>query len=334
MKDVARLAGVSLKTVSRVLNGESGVTPAKVDSVRRAATELGFRRNEVAATLRRTGQRTHSVGLVIEDVANPFYSALARAVERVARDHHRLLLVGSSAENPDRERELIGAFCARRVDGLIVVPAGGSHDYLTAELAVGTPVVFVDRPPKDIQVDTVLSANRLGASTGVTHLVGHGHRRVAFLGDDPDIVTAHERFLGYRDALTAAAIPVDDALVCRGLSDAPAAEAATTALLTAATPPTALFTGNNLITVGALRALRSLRPLPHPPALIGFDDFDLADLLDPPVTVIAQDAHALGLAAARLLFGRLDGDTAPPRTITLPTTLVPRGSGEIPPPPH
>jgi LacI family transcriptional regulator len=332
MKDVARLAGVSLKTVSRVLNGESGVTTSKVDAVRRAATELGFRRNEVAATLRRTGQRTHSVGLVIEDVANPFYSALARAVERVSRDHHRLLLVGSSAENPDRERELIGAFCARRVDGLIVVPAGGSHDYLTAELAVGTPVVFVDRPPRDLLVDTVLSANRHGTTEGVAHLIAHGHRRIAFLGDDPDIVTAHERYLGYRDALAAAGLPVDPALVCRGLSDAPAAESAATTLLTAACPPTALFTGNNLITVGALRALRSLRPLPSPPALVGFDDFDLADLLDPPITVVAQDAHALGLAAARLLFNRLEGDTSPPRTLTLPTTLVPRGSGETPPP--
>lgn len=326
MRDVAVAAGVSLKTVSRVLNAEPGVVEATANRVRAEAARLQFTRNDIAAGLRRRGQVTGSIGLVIEDVANPFYSSLTRAVEEVARAHGYLLLAGSSAEDPDQERQLVQAFCARRVEGLVIVPAGGDHSYLATEIALGTGVVFVDRPPDNLAADAVVSANADGARDGVEHLIAQGHRRVAYIGDAAEISTAVERLRGYKEALERHRIPIDDDLVRLGSHDADAAEVAVRDLLAGDDPPTAVFTGNNLLTVGAYRAMRKAG---RSFALVGFDDFELADMLDPPTTVVAQDAAALGRTAADLLFARFAEPAGPIRTVVLPTKLVVRGSGEV-----
>src|SRR5919198_4924584 len=175
MSDVARLAGVSIKTVSRVVNDEPGVHVDTAERVLAAIERLGFRRNVGALNLRR-GSSTGTIGLVLEDVANPFYSVLTRAAEEVARGFGRQVLTGSSDEDPARERELALEFCARRVDGLIVIPAGRQHGYLLPEIASGVPVVFVDRPPGDVLADTVLVDNIRGTAEAVLHLAAHGHR--------------------------------------------------------------------------------------------------------------------------------------------------------------
>ncbi|HEY8372920.1 MAG TPA: LacI family DNA-binding transcriptional regulator [Pseudonocardiaceae bacterium] len=325
MNDVARLAGVSIKTVSRVVNDEPGVHPATAQRVLEAIDQLGFRRNLGARNLRR-GLSTGILGLVLEDVANPFYSQLTRAVEEVAQQHGRQVLTGSSDEDPNRERELVLEFCARRVDGLLVVPASTQHSYLVPELRAGTPMVFLDRPAGVLSVDTVLVDNHGGVVEAVRHLASFGHRRIAFLGDAPDIFTAAERLRGYREGCVRAGLCYDDGLVVMGPHDERTVAAALRRLLHGPAPATALITGNNRITVHALRALAGQ---PCRPALVGFDDFELADLLDPPVSVIAHDAAALGRAAAEMLFARLEGDTSPPRRIVLPVRLVPRGSGEV-----
>ena len=327
MNDVARLAGVSIKTVSRVVNDEEGVHPATAERVLTAIEQLGFRRNLSARNLRR-GSETGTLGVVLEDLANPFYSLLTRAVEEVAHAHGRRVLTGSSDEDPARERELALEFCARRVDGLLVVPAGHQHGYLTHEMSAGTPVVFIDRPAGNVEADTVLVDNVGGTAAAVRHLASHGHRMIAFLGDAPEIHTATERLRGFREGCAQAGIGFDPRLVLMG-PHTPGSVADT--LDTVAKGPdaaTALITGNNRITVYALRALAAR---PDRPALVGFDDFELADLVDPPVTVVAHDTWALGHSAAELLFARLDGDTSPPRRLVLPTRLVPRGSGEIAP---
>ncbi|KNB52248.1 LacI family DNA-binding transcriptional regulator [Streptomyces caatingaensis] len=326
MKDVAARAGVGLKTVSRVVNGEPGVTAETEHRVREAITALGFRRNDSARVLRKG--RTASIGLVLEDLADPFYAPLSRAVEEVARDHGALLLNGSSAEDPARERELVLALCARRVDGLVVVPAGGDHRYLEPETAAGLATVFVDRPGGLIAADAVLSDNFGGARDGVAHLVAHGHRRIGFLGDQPRIHTATERLRGYRAAMAAAGLPVDASWVSLGPTAPDRVRAETERMLTGPSPVTALFTGNNRVTATAVRVLARH---PRPVALVGFDDLELADLLTPAVTVVAQDASRLGRTAAELLFRRLDGDAGPPRHEELPTRLIARGSGELPP---
>jgi LacI family transcriptional regulator len=329
MSDVARLAGVSIKTVSRVVNDEPGVHAETAERVLAAIQRLGFRRNVGALHLRR-GSSTGTIGLVLEDVANPFYSGLTRAAEEVARQHGRQVLTGSSDEDPGRERELSLEFCARRVDGLIVVPAGRQHAYLVPEITSGLPVVFVDRPPGDVVADTVLVDNLAGTATAVTHLAQHGHRRIAFLGDASDIFTAGERLRGFREGCAHAGLPYDERLVAMGPHTAAELPDVLARLLGGTSPATAVVTGNNRITVLMLRALTGAGA-PRRPALVGFDDFELADLLDPPVSVVGVDPGLLGKTAAELLFARLDGDTSPPRRIVLPVRLVPRGSGEVGP---
>jgi LacI family transcriptional regulator len=326
MKDVATRAGVALKTVSRVVNDEPGVTPETASRVRNAINELGFRRNDSARLLRK-GQ-TASIGLIMEDIGDPFYSALSRAVEDVAHWNGSLLFTGSSDEDPQREQELVLALCARRVDGLIVIPASGDHRYLLPEIAAGVASVFVDRPAGMIEADAVLADNAGGARSGVTHLIQHGHQRIGFIGDDVSIYTASHRERGYREAMARAGHPVRDSWVAR-IKPAPASvQAALAQLLSGPEPVTAVFCGNNRITVLALREIaRASQRI----ALVGFDDFELADLVDPGVTVVAQNPAEMGRRAAELLFGRLAGTLGPTQYIELGTQLVVRGSGEIPP---
>lgn len=327
MIDVARRANVSLKTVSRVVNGEQNVSEPTARSVNQAIQELGYRRNEYARALRQdSGARI--LGLVIKDVANPFYSAINRGIEEVVRDRSLLVVTGNTDEDGERERALLELLCERRVGGLFVVPAGTDHSFLAPELALGTPVVFIDRPPCNLAADTILLDNVGGAQAAVAHLLGHGHRRVAFLGDFPEVFTMSERVRGYRLALREAGVGFDEALVCLGCHDSDTAEVAARKLLSGPAPPTAIFAANNRATIGSLRALSGVA---EPPALVGFDDFELAPLLSPPVSVIAYDPVELGRQAARLLCERLDGGTGPPRQIMVFTELVARGSGEVPP---
>jgi LacI family transcriptional regulator len=326
MKDVAARAGVGLKTVSRVVNGEPGVTPDTERRVQEAIDALGFRRNDSARVLRKG--RTASIGLVLEDLADPFYGPLSRAVEEVARAHGALLINGSSAEDPEREQELVLALCARRVDGLVVIPAGDDHRYLEPEVKAGVATVFVDRPAGRIDADVVLSDSFGGARDGVAHLIAHGHRRIGFIGDMPRIHTAAERLRGYRAAMEDAGITVADGWMSLGVTDPERVRRAAEEMLSGPSPVTAVFAGNNRVTVTVVRVLAEVG---RPVALVGFDDFELADLLRPGVTVVAQDAAALGRTAAERLFRQLDGGPLGPERIELPTRLIQRGSGELPP---
>jgi LacI family transcriptional regulator len=329
MRDVAALAGVSLKTVSRVINGEPTVAPELAAKVEQAAEMLRYRPDLTARSLRSNSGRSRTIGLLIENVANPFSSSLHRAVEDVAHDRDVVVFAGSLDEDPARERKLALAFISRRVDGLIVAPAGDDQSYLAPEQHAGLHFVFVDRPPTLLRADTVLADNLEGAREAVRHLIAAGHRRIAFLGDLHQIATVSQRLEGYRRALADAGLRFEPELVRLDLHEVAAAAAAAQSLL-AAQRPTALFASQNLITIGVCRALRA-RGLQAEVALVGFDDFLLADMLEPPVTVIAQDPAALGEAACTILFERMDGDQSPFRTQIVPTRLIVRGSGEIAP---
>jgi LacI family transcriptional regulator len=215
------------------------------------------------------------------------------------------------------------------VDGLIIVPAGDDQSYLANEQRAGLSLVFADRPPRLLRADAVMSDNAVGAQTAVRHLIELGHTRIGFLGDLRRIASAADRFTGYSEALTASGIELDEALIRFDLANADAAEAATRSLL-ADSKPTAVFAAQNLITIGALRALRALR-ISQRVALVGFDDLLLADMLEPAVTVVAQDPAAIGAKACEVLFRRMDGDDSPQQNHTIPTRLIVRGSGEIVP---
>lgn len=329
MKDVAAVAGVSVSTVSRVVNGSPPVAPELAAKVERAIELLGYRHNQTAGALRRASGLSGSIGLIFEDVSNPFFSSVHRGVEEVARARHVVAFSGSSDEDPERERALIENVLARRVDGLIVVPTADDHAYLERDVEAGIGLVFVDRPPTTIAADCVLSDNRGGVERGVAHLIAHGHRRIAFIGFEPVRYTAVERLAGYRAALRRAGIAEDPALI-RHPEDVSAAYDHALELLDGPASPTALFTAQNLITTEVLRALHR-RGRQREIALVGLDDIVLADAVEPAVTVVAQDALGIGRAAAELLFSRLDGNRGPSRRVVLPTPLIARGSGELRP---
>ncbi|MQY36740.1 HTH-type transcriptional repressor CytR [Streptomyces sp. RB17] len=331
MRDVATMAGVGIATVSRVVNGKPGVAPDLAEKVTRAAELLGYRHDLTASSLRRADRRTRTLGLIIEDAANPFSAALHRAVEDTAAERGVLVLAGSTDEDPVRERGLVNTFTARRVDGLIVVPTGLTDTELDAARRGGTPVVCVDRPTTAQQVDTVTVDNRAGVRAAVRKLYAAGHRRIAFLGDLSAIWTAEERHAGFVEGLAEAGCVLHPALIRRGLHGAEAAQEATRELLALPQPPTALVSAQNLVTVGVRKTLQELR-LQHHVALIGFDDLPFADLLEPGISVIAQDPASIGREAATLLFDRLDGEHGPARHRVLTTRYLARGSGELPGP--
>ena len=330
MRDVAALARVSVTTVSRVINGEPGVSPPLAIRVGAAIEQLNYRHNLTASSLRRADGRGGTIGVVLEYIADPFDALMHRAIEEYALTRGVLVLAGSLLEDEARERELIAALAARRVDGLVIMPAGHDQSYLLNERRSGTPMVFVDRPPAFFDADDVLTDNLDGARRGVGHLLGHGHRRVGFLGDLQTITTAALRHQGYREELAAHGIIVDDRLVRTDVRGSERAKAATLEILSNNPAPTALFAGQGPLTTGAYRALRHLG-LHHKVALVGFDDIPLADLLEPGITVMAQDPAAMGRAAAELLFRRMDGDRSPSVHQVIPTRLIARGSGEIRP---
>ncbi|HEY3534861.1 MAG TPA: LacI family DNA-binding transcriptional regulator [Pedococcus sp.] len=319
MVDVAREAEVSLKTVSRVVNGEAGVSAQTAKRVNRAIARLGFQRNASASGLRRG--TSASIGLVVEDLANPFYSQLAAAVEREARAERHLMMSTSAEGDPVREAELVAALLARQVDGLVVVPAARG-DVGEAHRTWGTPLVYVDRPGSQAGADSVLSDNAGGIRSAVEHLAARGHRRIGFLGDDPAYWTAGERELAFRATHRALGLP-GEPRVSMGPQTVESVDRALAGWTSGPDAVTALVTGNNRVTVAALRAVRR-RSLCV--SLVGYDDFELADLLEPAVTVVHQDPAAMGRQAAHQLFARIRGDTGPPRTLTLPTRLLVRAS--------
>src|SRR4051812_13990831 len=247
MKEVAAVAGVSLATVSRVVNDAPDVAPALAERVHEAIRMLGYRRDMTASNLRRADRASATVGLLLEDVANPFFSALHRSVEDVARGRGVLVFAGSSDEDPERERELVESLVARGVDGVIIAPTNGDHAYLQRDRAAGLAVVFVDRPPHFVDADSVVSDNAGGARHAVEHLIERGHRRIVFLGDRPEVHTAAERLRGYREALAAHGL---EEVVHPPLRDPVTAQAATRELLSRADRPTAVFSAQNLLTIG------------------------------------------------------------------------------------
>ncbi|XVU27829.1 LacI family DNA-binding transcriptional regulator [Actinoplanes sp. CA-054009] len=319
MRDVAKAAGVSPATVSRVVNDERYIRPETRAAVERAIAELGFHRNEIARTLR-PGQATNTIALVIEDPGNPFWSAIIRGAEQIARRRDHLLVVGSTGQDYERERDLLRDLVRRRVDGLLVVPTAHDHHDLHHELTRRAPMVFIDRVPPGVPADSVVLDNFGGARRAVAHLVSAGYRRIAFLGGDPAVHTGAARQAGYRRALADAGLTFDPELISLGNHTVADATRSATELISGAAD--AVFADNNRICVGVLHAAAAhLGDV----GVAGFDDVELADLLPRPVALITYDAVEVGRRAAALLFDRIGGSTADVRQLVLPTTLVHRG---------
>lgn len=317
LKSVGALADVSAMTVSRVLRDDPSVMPETKRRVLAAVDALGYRRDDMAWRLR-AGKPAGMVGLVVSNLANPFYSQLALGVESILADQGLKVVLGNTADDVARERGLVSDFAGRRVDGLIVVSASESHAHLAPSELHGLPTVLAARPPIDAALACVLLDDYGGTRAAMDWLIGRGHTRLAFLAPRA-VWTTSERLRGFQDALSDAGLPRDLQYIRVEQRDVESAQAVAEELLALPDPPTAFFCANSRNSIGAFRAQHQL---PSAVSIAGFDDFDLADMLDIPIAVVTYDAQEVGRRAARMLLERISGRAGdqPPRVV-LPTEL-------------
>jgi LacI family transcriptional regulator len=323
---------VSLRTASRVLNDDPRVAPLTRQRVREAMLELRFEPDAMARSLR-AGTDT-AVGFVVESIADPFFAAVIDAVEQEMSRHGRSVLVTSTRRDPEWERDLIGRMLQRRVAGLLLVPTGEDHSWLGPRRV---PIVLIDRPAPGLPADLVEIDDHRAAFGAAAHLIAHGHRRIAYVGDTPAIPTSAARLRGYRDALAHHGIEVDEQLVNCGCATSQAAAGAVSALIggsgpPAGTAPTAILSATTRASLGVVPALHAAGRTDI--ALVSFGDFPMADALRPAVTVVDHPGHEIGRAAAARLLARL-GRPGPPglpvERIQVPVRIIARGSGELRP---
>ncbi len=326
IKDVAKRAGVSVATVSHVINGTRPVSPETAAKVWKAIKELDYHPNAVARSLRT--RTTHVIGVVVSDITNPFFATLVRGAEDAAIEAGYSLIVCNSDEDLRKEDLYVNLLKRRRMDGLLIAPVRDGASPAVRELAKsGMPFVFIDRRAKGIDADTVLSDNVGGAYLATKHLLDRGHRRIGIILGIMGSTTSEERFLGYRKALEDAGLPLQEELVGYGGYRVSGGEEATLQFLSLPQPPTAIFSTNNLMTLGVLRALfTSGVRIPTGMAVVGFDDLEWAEMAQPPLTVITQRPYEMGRKAVELLLERLKGYKGPAREVRLPVELVVRGS--------
>lgn len=329
--DVAERAGVSIKTVSRVVNGSVEVTASTRDRVLSAVRELKYVPNSHATSLKNGSSRT--VGVVVDSLSDPFFAAIVALVEQKLAVEGYTVLVASTNRNADREREQVLALASQRIAGLVLTPTDTDHGYLTDALH-GAPVVIVDREC-DVRGSDVVKVDDRGASElAVGNLLALGHTRIAFIGDSRALPTNHDRHLGYLAAHRSAGVEVDPELECWNSDQADDAARSTVQMLQLPDPPTAFFACHPRGAAGTVRALHEQGQTQR--AVISFGDVLLGDLLQPALTVIDHLPHRIAAAAADALLRRLveveQGRTAaPPGEILVPLTLIPRGSGELTP---
>ncbi|WP_095184787.1 LacI family DNA-binding transcriptional regulator [Pseudomonas sp. Irchel 3H9] len=323
MDDVASRAGVSTSTVSHVLNGTRKVSPATVQAVQRAIQALGYIPNTLARSLARSS--TNTLGVAISALSNHYFSETVHAIETECAKHGYMMLFVDTHDDPEQELRVVTALHHRRVDGIVLAPSNGSMAlaYLQAN---EIPAVLVDRMMSE-HFDQVGVENAQPTQALIEHLIAHGHRRIGFIAGRAGFSTTDERVAGYKAALQAAGLVFDPQLLVDGGSNTEPARQATVQLLGLAAPPTAIMAGNNLMTLGAMQALREAQiDVPGQMALVGFDDFDWADLFVPRLSLIAQPVKALGARAVELLLQRMAAPGAPPQSVRLAPTLQLRNS--------
>ncbi|NOZ27846.1 MAG: LacI family transcriptional regulator [Chloroflexi bacterium] len=325
IKDVAKRAGVSVTTVSHVLNETRYVSPELVARVWEAVEALNYQPNAVARSLRR--KRTHTLGMIIPDNSNPFFAEVARGIEDVCFDLGYNVILCNSDQDPQKERRYIDLLTEKRVDGIVFVAAGDRAEHLEAVLTRRVPVVVIDRELQDVQCDRVLTDNRTGGRQATEHLIQRGRTRIACIAGPSDVTPSWERVWGYQDALTEAGLPFDEQLIRRGNFQAASGYRAMRELLALSDPPTGVFACNDMMAIGAICAISEagLR-IPEDIAVVGFDDIALASYTNPPLTTVAQPRQEIGRLAAEMLIERISNRSRPPQRHLLETWLVVRQS--------
>jgi len=326
IKDVAKRAGVSPATASRVAGNYGYVSAEKRQKVLKAITELGYKPNRIARSM--VTKSTQTVGLVVTDIQNPFFAQLARGVEDLIWEHGYTLILANTDENLQRENAILTSLQEKMVDGLILVPA--SSRYSPTRKAVfeqGIPMVLLDRASDGLEVDTVLVDNKQGAYTAVSHLIELGHQRIGMIVDNLDITTNEERLAGYRSALMDHNLQIEENLIQSCQFTQQSAYTIASEMLRRPDRPSAIFTAYNLISIGTLIAIREngLR-IPEDISIVGFDDVDWNQLISPKLTAIAQPVYDMGKVAGERLISRLKGDASPALEIRLKTKFILRDS--------
>jgi len=326
IKDVAAHAGVSVATVSAVINGNKYVSPGLKQRVKESIVALDYERNSLAQGLKM--HTSQSIGLIISDITNPYFTSVLRGVEDVANAHGYTLIFGNTDEDMKKEISYMHLLESQRVDGLIVSFTLGNHEYLRAWPTRRLPLVSIDRLPPELNIDVVLVDNVAGAREAVEHLITLGHKQIGIVTGLSSITSTEERMICYQRALEAHGIPSDPALIAEGNSRIDGGEREVLQLLTQESArPTALFVMNGPMVIGAMQAITLLGlHCPQDIALVGFDDFEWASVMHPRLTMVRQPAYEIGQKAAELLFARLKKRDAPPQAVRLQPQLIIRES--------
>jgi LacI family transcriptional regulator len=324
LRDVAQAAGVSLRTASRVLNDDPRVAAGTRVRVQGVMRDLRYTPDLMARSLR--GGTDATIGLVVESIADPFFAELVAAVEAASSEGGKSVLVASTHGDSGHESRAVTELLRRRVSGLLVVPTATDHSWLAG---AAVPLVLVDRPAPGIEADVVGIDDRRAAFDAVSHLIAHGHRDVAYLGDYSRVATSAARLAGYRDALARHGLPVVERLVHADCPTPRSAATAMSALLTGPHPPTAVFSAATRCSLGVVPAMHEHGRTDI--ALVGFGDFAMADVLVPAVTVVNHSGAAVGAAAIARLGRRIREPELTAEAVQVPVGLVERGSGELRP---
>lgn len=323
--DIAKMAGVSTATVSRVINNERYVSPKTREKVQRVLLETGFIPNANASSL--TKKRTNTIAVVVPDLTNPFFTEIIRGIEEQAAARKIAVIVSNTDEDLDKERRALRFLREKRVDALIIASAAKYGKHITSCVSEDTPIVLLDRQPKGLKADLVRSDDHRGAQMLVDYLVGSGHRKIGFIKGKDGISTAKLRLEGYLQALEKQGLEPDEELIVQGDFKQEGGREGMLKLLALASPPSCVITSNNLEAIGALTAIRQRGlSVPEDISLVCFDDLELASQVYPFLTVVAQPVRTMGSVAAQLVLERLDGKAQKPREVVMQMALLERRS--------
>ncbi len=304
--DVAKEAGVSPMTVSRVINGKRGVKPETREKVLKAIEKLGYTPNSLARSF--VLQKTHTIGLIISDITNPFFTTLARGVEDTAMGKNYSVILCNTDEKPEKEQIYLEVLARKRIDGILLASSTGKKSTLKTIFLRNIPLVLIDRKIEGLDnVDVVKGDNVFGAYLLIKNLIDLGHRRIGIILGYKHISTFYERLEGYKKALMEANLPIDDTLIKFGKPSKDSGFKLTMELLNMPNPPTAIFGGNNFISIGVMIAIRELGlKIPDDISLVSFDDIEVMSQVYPFLTVISQPAYSMGVIATELLIRRIE----------------------------
>ena len=307
MADVAKMAGVGTMTVSRLLSGSVTVSEATAKRIHRAIAKLNYQPNEVARALR--GLKTKTIGVILPYLYDPFYAYCAHAIETVAKEHGYSVILTTSREDPEIEDREASEMLRRHVEGMVIIPAPQKKSYLERPEFRNACIVLLDRPSPLARFDSVVVDNECGAMLAVDHLIEHGHERIVCAGLSKELFTLKSRYKGYRQSVARAKLKAEAYLDC---SDPASIAPQLMKLLDRPNPPTAVFCANNLTMRYMLLALKEIGvAIPGDVAIAGFDDFELAEILNPTLTVVRQPCDEMGRVAAEMLFERMQSDEVP-----------------------